>query len=98
MPVPEPPPVTEILLSGLRFWYVSAQARAKFTIVSEPLFSMVSLEAAELWPLDGDRWQAHKPRPRVKRTVETRMSRRPVTLGIIFCDTAVFKSSTGFLV
>ena len=40
IPVPEPPPVTESLTAGFIFWYSSAQARAKFTMVSEPLFSI----------------------------------------------------------
>ena len=40
IPVPEPPPVTEILTAGFILWYSSAQARAKFTMVSEPLFSI----------------------------------------------------------
>ncbi len=41
IPVPEPPPVTESLTLGFITWYSSAQARARFTMVSDPLFSMV---------------------------------------------------------
>ena len=40
MPVPEPPPVTEMRTSGWTSWYFSAQARARLTTVSEPLFWM----------------------------------------------------------
>ena len=41
MPVPVPPPVTEMRTSGLTSTYASAQASARFTSVSEPLFSIV---------------------------------------------------------
>ena len=48
MPVPDPPPVTERLTSGLTTWYSSAQARAKLTMVSEPLFSINDAGAGDL--------------------------------------------------
>ena len=48
MPVPDPPPVTERMTSGLTTWYSSAQARAKLTMVSEPLFSINDTGADEL--------------------------------------------------
>ena len=48
IPVPEPPPVTESLTAGFIFWYSSAQASAKFTMVSEPLFSINEIGSDEL--------------------------------------------------
>ena len=45
MPTPEPPPETSTSTSGVTFLYSSAQAWARFTIVSEPLFWMVALLA-----------------------------------------------------
>jgi len=52
MPVPDPPPVTEIRTSGFTFWYSSAQASARLTIVSEPLFSMYFEEDGRLESVD----------------------------------------------
>src|SRR5262245_15374121 len=43
MPVPEPPPVTAIATSGRTFRYSSAQACARLTMVSDPLFWIVLL-------------------------------------------------------
>ena len=45
MPVPDPPPVTEMRTSGCNCMYSSAQASARLTSVSEPLFSMVPAAA-----------------------------------------------------
>lgn len=45
MPVPEPPPETDKFDSGLICWYCSAQARARLTIVSEPVLLIYSLES-----------------------------------------------------
>ena len=52
IPVPEPPPLTEMLTSGLT-WYCSAHASARLTMVSDPEF-MIAWEAegwlfASLW-------------------------------------------------
>jgi hypothetical protein len=59
IPVPEPPPVTESCTAGFISWYFSAQAKAKLTIVSDPLFSMVEIgaeepsEGGEIWEQPG---------------------------------------------
>jgi len=45
IPVPEPPPVTDILDDGLICWYCSAHARARLTIVSDPTLFRYSLES-----------------------------------------------------
>ncbi len=46
IPVPEPPPVTAMSRSGFTLRYASAQASARFTIVSEPLFWMARVREA----------------------------------------------------
>jgi hypothetical protein len=48
MPVPEPPPVTAIETSGATSRYASAQASARLTSVSEPLFWMLYLVATPI--------------------------------------------------
>ena len=40
MPVPEPPPVTWMVIPGFAFMYVSAQRWPRMTIVSEPLIAI----------------------------------------------------------
>jgi hypothetical protein len=45
IPVPDPPPDTDRLACGLSCWYCSAQARAKFTIVSEPILLRYSVDS-----------------------------------------------------
>src|SRR5215211_5332427 len=52
IPVPDPPPVTEIRISGCAAWYRSAQARARLTIVSEPLFSIYVAEESDAVSVD----------------------------------------------
>ena len=53
IPVPDPPPVTDIRTSGLSAWYFSAQASARLTIVSEPLFSIYDAEEFDVVSEDG---------------------------------------------
>lgn len=61
MPVPEPPPDTDIFVSGLISWYCSAQAKARFTIVSEPVLLMNLFESEEGdSSVPGCEEQAHK--------------------------------------
>src|SRR6266496_4506742 len=47
IPVPDPPPVTEIRTSGCSAWYYSAHANARLTMVSEPLFWMYAAEESD---------------------------------------------------
>lgn len=47
MPVPDPPPETAMLVCGLTSWYSSAHARARFTIVSDPVLFIYSLDSEE---------------------------------------------------
>ena len=48
MPVPEPPPVTWMVVSGCFFMYSSAQRWPRTTIVSEPL-----IETVPAWAIAG---------------------------------------------
>ena len=50
MPVPEPPPETDKIDCGLIWWYCSAQARARLTIVSEPVLLIYSFESGGITP------------------------------------------------
>jgi phosphate transport system ATP-binding protein len=43
IPVPDPPPVTDISTCGYCWWYASAQAKAKLTKVSDPLFTIIDI-------------------------------------------------------
>src|SRR5581483_11387598 len=47
MPVPEPPPVTWMVVDGFFFMYSSAQRCPSTTIVSEPLTAIVPAVAAD---------------------------------------------------
>ncbi len=51
MPTPEPPPDTWILTPGWDFWYVSAQAWERFTMVSEPSTTMAPALSFLLQPI-----------------------------------------------
>jgi len=53
MPVPEPPPLSEIITPGFSVWNTSAHAWPRFTIVSEPstLMEPVSSSAADSVPV-----------------------------------------------
>src|ERR1700722_6169821 len=53
MPVPEPPPVTWMVIPGFSFMYVSAQRWPRMTMVSEPLTEMADLSAATPTPPSG---------------------------------------------
>ena len=67
MPSPEPPPETSISTFGACFLYSSAQAWARFTMVSEPLFWMVTT-SPEVLPTGFD------PQPERDRPI-TRLER-----------------------
>src|SRR6185503_14678352 len=48
MPMPEPPPTTSTETEGSTLWYSSAQAWARLTMVSEPMFwTLVALAEPE---------------------------------------------------
>jgi hypothetical protein len=50
IPTPEPPPETSMSTSGRSFLYSSAQTCARLTMVSEPLFWMVTGAPAPATP------------------------------------------------
>src|SRR6266498_4886474 len=77
IPVPDPPPVTDIRTSGCSAWYFSAHASARLTMVSEPLFWMYAAEESDAVAVESG---PHEESANSAKSVEIKITNRFIAL------------------